>query len=71
MSWDQPQGHTITRSESNLNLALPGVFGILTHAQPYSDWAGIPGGTLPSPVCELLLSLALHLCDKSDEDFFM
>lgn len=64
----QPQGHPITRSESNLNLALPGVFGILTHAQPCPDSAGIPGGTLPSPVRELLLSVPLHLSDKSAED---
>lgn len=64
----QPQGHPITRSESNLNLALPGVSGILTHAQPCPDSAGFPGRTLPSPVCELLLSVTLHLSDKSAED---
>lgn len=59
--------HAPTRSESNLNVALPSVFGIITHAEPCSDVGlntGIPGGTLPSPVCEFLLSLALKLCDN-------
>lgn len=71
MSQDSATRHTIPRFERNLNVAFPGVFGILTHAQPYPDTAystGIPGGVLPSPVCELLLSVALHLCDKSAED---
>lgn len=71
VSQDQPQGHALTKSESDLNLELTGVFGILKHAQPYSDMAysaGVPGGTLSSPVCELLLSVSLHLCDKSAKD---